>query len=144
LRAVIVGTPAPRRRRREVVIVHKDERALMTLAVALSDAPYEVTASEPADTLETARRLARHEPAAMIVALRGNELISDLRELLSVSDQTAFLFLIPEMPPHAALARIMNAHGAAILCADAPTIVIVATVVALLASRSPGKPEPHR
>jgi hypothetical protein len=116
----------------------------MKLAVALSDAPYEVTASEPADTLHTARRLIQHEPAAMIVALPGNELISDIRELLSVSDRTAFLFLIPNMPPRTALARLVNAHGSAILSAHEPTVVVVATLVALLASRSPGKAEHHR
>lgn len=144
MKAVIVGTTVPRRRRPEVVIVHKDERALMTLAVALSDAPYEVTASEPADTLQTALRFVQHEPAAMIVALRGNELINDIRDLLSASDETAFVFLIPEMPPRAALARVMNTHGAAILCADEPTVVVVATLVALLASRNAGKTRQSR
>jgi hypothetical protein len=146
VRAVIVGTPEtalPRRARREVVIVHQDEGALMNLAVALSDAPYEVTASEPADTLHTARRLTQHEPAAMIVALPGNELISDIRELLAVSGRTAFLFLIPDMPPRPALARLVNAHGSAILSAHEPTVVVVATLVALLASRSPDKAQHH-
>jgi hypothetical protein len=146
LRAVIVGTLATtaRRERREVVIVHQDERVLMTLAVALSNAPYEVTASEPADTLRTARRLIQYEPVAMIVALPGNELISDVRELLAVSDRTAFLFLIPDMPPRAALTRLVDAHGSAILGAHEPTVVVVATLVALLASRSPGKAQHHR
>jgi hypothetical protein len=125
-----------------VFIVHQDERALMTLAVALSNAPYEITASEPVDTLQTAHQLVQHQPAAMIVALPGNELISDIRELLSASDRTAFLFLVPDMPPRAALARLVNTHGSAILSAHEPTVVVVATLFALLASRSPGK-APH-
>ncbi len=116
----------------------------MNLAVALSDAPYEVTASEPVDTLHTARRLIQHQPAAMIVALPGNELISDIRELLAVSEQTAFLFLIPDMPPRPALARLVSAHGSAILGAHEPIVVVVATLVALLASRSAGKVQRHR
>jgi hypothetical protein len=136
-------TASVRRVRREVVIVHEDERALMTLAVALSSAPYEITAAEPADTLQTARRLIQHQPAAMIVALPGNELISDIRELLSASDRTALLFLIPDMPPRAALARLVNAHGAAILSAQEPTVVVVATLFALLASRSTGNAQHH-
>jgi hypothetical protein len=137
-------TTAPRRRaRREVVIVHQDERALMTLAVALSHAPYEITASEPVDTLQTARQLIQHEPAAMIVALPGNELISDIRELLSASDRTAFLFLIPDIPPRAALARLVSQHGSAILSAREPTVVVVATLFALLASRSPDMAQHH-
>jgi hypothetical protein len=138
LRAVIIGMPitAPHRRgRREVVIVHHDEQALMTLTVALSSAPYEITASEPLDTLEGARKLIKHEPAAMIVALPGDELVSDIRELLSASDRTAFLFLVPDMPPRAALARLVNQHGSAILSPDEPTVVVIATLFALLAGR---------
>jgi len=142
VRALIVGAPegGKREHRREVVIVHHDERALMTLAVAFSDGPYEVTVAEPVDTVGRARRLVARHPAAMIVALRGGELIPDIRSLLSISDRTAFLFLVPEMPPHAALARVVNAHGSAILSASEPTIVIVATLVGLIAQRSPVHP----
>jgi hypothetical protein len=142
MRAMIVGAPNEGRRepRREVVIVHHDERTLMTLAVAFSDGPYEVTVAEPVDTIGRARRLAARHPAAMIVALRGDELITDVRALLTASDRTAFVFLVPGMPPHAALARVVNSHGSAILGGDEPTIVIVATVVGLLAQRSPAHP----
>ena len=143
MRAVIVEAPGGGRRRdprREVVIVHHDERALMTLAVAFSDGPYEVTVADPVDTLDRARRLVARHPSVVIVALRGDELIPEIRSLLALSDQTAFLFLVPKMPPHAALARVVNAHGSAILGAGESTIVIVATVVGLVAQRSPAGP----
>jgi hypothetical protein len=142
VRAVIVGEPDGRRRsrRREVVIVHHDERALMTLAVAFSDGPYEVTVADPVDTLGRACHLVARRPASMIVALRGDELITEVRALLSISYRTSFLFLVPHMPPRAALARVVNAHGSSILSASEPTVIIVATLIGLMAQRSPVHP----
>lgn len=119
--------------RSEVVIVAPPERALMELAVAFRGTPYEVTAVEPVRLLRTARRLAERHPAAMVVSLEGNENVAELRALLAASPGTRFLFLAPQMPPRAALARAVQASGAAILSAREAPIVIVATTIALLA-----------
>ena len=136
MRAATVGA-LDRHRRGEVVIVHHDDEALMTLAVAFSDGPYEITVTDAADTLVRARHLVTRHPVAMIVALRGDELLPDVRSLLTISKDTRFLFLAPRVPPHAALARVVKEHGSAILGRYEPLVLIVATVVGLLAGPAP-------
>jgi hypothetical protein len=117
----------------EVVILSRDEAALMELAVAFRGTPYEITAVEPARAMPAATRLARRRPAAMVVSLDGKENLAEIRALLSASPLTRFLFLVPGMPPSAALSRVVNASGASILAAAEAPIVVVATLVALLA-----------
>lgn len=141
MRSVIVGTPEHGRRDRHaklaIAIVHDDEHAQIALAEAFSDGPYEVTVADPADTLERARHLVGRHPSAMVVALRGGELIPDVRSLLALSEKTAFVFLVPRIPPHPALARVVREHGSAVLARDEPAVVVVATVVSLLARHTP-------
>jgi hypothetical protein len=117
----------------EVVIVAPTERALMQLTVAFRGTPYDVTAVEPVRLLRTAKRLAERHPAAMVVSLDGTENVADIRALLAASPATRFLFLAPQMPPRAALSRVVHAFGGEILSADEAPIVVVATLVALLA-----------
>ncbi len=122
----------------QIVIVHGDYHALMELTVALSEMRYRVTSAESRTALDTARQLARIDPAAMVVALDGSENVAEMRALLSIGRWTKFVFLVPEMPPHAALARVVNAHGSAILWKEESPVVIAATLVALLAQRTDG------
>ena len=70
---------------------------------------------------------------AMIVSLDGNENVAEIRGLTRSAPETKFLFLVPHMPPRAAMARIINQHGSAILAQAEPPVVIVGTLVALLA-----------
>ena len=119
----------------EVVIVAVAERALMQLTLAFRGTPYHVTAVEPVRLLRTAKRLAGRHPAAMVVSLDGSENVADIRALLSTSPATRFVFLAPEMPPRAALSRIVKDSGAAIMSAAEAPIVIVATTIALLSDR---------
>ncbi len=116
----------------EVVIISGDQQALMSLTVAFQGTPYEITSVEPVRTMRTATRLAARRPAAMIVSLDGTENVAEMRALLATSPETRFVFLVQQMPPRAALARVVNASGSVILgCRETP-IVIVATLVALL------------
>jgi len=117
----------------EVVILSSDQAALMELTVAFQGAPYDITAVESVRTMPTATRLAQRHPAAMVVSLDGNENLTEIRALLLASPITRFLFLVPGMPPSAALSRVVNASGASILAAAEASIVVVATLVALLA-----------
>ena len=121
----------------EIVIVARDRDELMELAVAFRGLRYQVTVSEADVPVKAATRLAWHAPTAMIVALEGNENVVDMRTLLSATRATSVLFLAPAMPPSAALARIAHTSGAEIIAADEPSVVIVATLVAML-SRARG------
>lgn len=118
----------------EIVVVHSDYSGLMKLTVALGEMRYRVTSAESKTALRTARRMTAIDPAAMIIALDGTENVAEIRELLAMSGRTKFVFLADAMPPHAALARVVNGHGSTIISRDEAPVVIVSTLVALLAS----------
>lgn len=121
-----------------VIIVDSDPRELMELTVALNAMRFGVTAIEPLVPLTAATRLARQCPAAMVVALSGDENLAEVRSLLERAHQTKIVFLVPAMPPKAALVRIVNEHGATVLAQEEAPLVLAATLVALLAQRSYG------
>jgi hypothetical protein len=56
-----------------------------------------------------------------------------VRALLSASPETRFVFIVPQMPPRAPLARVAREHGGVILSRRDASIVVVATLVASLA-----------
>ena len=122
----------------EVVIVHTDALAMMRLTAALAGMHYKVTAVDARRAIERAQWVVERQgdPLAMILSLDGSENVVEIRGLLTSAPRTRFLFLAPQMPPRAPVARIVNAHGAAILSRDEAPVVIVSTLVALL-SRQP-------
>ena len=126
-------TPTNKRVIEHLVIVHYDYRALMRLTAALGEMRYDVTSAESPDVLQTALRLTKDEPASMILGLRGNENVVDVRELLCAASEydVRLLFLVREPPPRAPLARVVRAHGAAILGEGEAPIVIASTLVAM-------------
>jgi hypothetical protein len=128
------GRPVANTPRQSVAIVDSDYVELMRLVVAFGQMGYSVSASESHAIVRAARDIARTSPAAMVVALAGTENVVEIRELLTAGEGTRFLFLMPDMPPSAALARLMNAHGAATLGKDEPSLLIASTLVALLAT----------
>jgi CheY-like chemotaxis protein len=116
-----------------VILVGDDSAILMELAVGLRGTPHTVTVAESSHPLARALQLAAHRPTAMLVALDGRENVVDVRLLLASSPETRFVFIVPQMPPRAPLARVVREHGGAIVSgADAP-VVVMATFVALLA-----------
>jgi hypothetical protein len=123
-----------RHRTQTVAIVDRDYDALMRLTVLFGRMGYGVSASESHDTMATALELARGAPEAMIVALNGTENVAELGELLSANATTRYLFLLPAMPPTAAMARLLRRHGATALAHSESTLVVVSTLVALMAS----------
>lgn len=122
----------------QVIIIDSDTRGLMELTVALSAMRFGVTAIEALVPLSAAARLARQRPAAMVVALHGEENLAEIRSLLERAHETKVVFLVPAMPPKAALVRIVNEHGATVLAQEEAPLVLAATLVALLAQRSYG------
>jgi len=115
---------------RNVILVGEDYEILMELAVGLRGTPYAVTVSESARPLARASQLVTHWPKAMLVMLDGLENVVDVRALLSSSPETRFVFIVPQMPPRAPLARLVREHGGVILSRGDAPIVVVATLVA--------------
>jgi hypothetical protein len=116
----------------EVLIIDTDIRRLMQLVVAFRGTPYSVSAVESIRSVGTAARMAARDPDALVVRLDGRENVVEIRTLLESCPGTRLLFLVPEMPPSAAVARVVRSCGGAILAASESAIVVVATVVSLL------------
>jgi hypothetical protein len=116
-----------------VILVGEDYELLMELAVGLRGTPCTVTVAESERPLARALQLVGYWPKAMLVMLDGLETVVDVRALLSGSPETRFVFIVPQMPPRASLARVVREHGGAILSRGDAPIVVAATLVALLA-----------
>jgi hypothetical protein len=119
-----------------VVLVGPALGALMRLTLPFSEMRYGVTTIEAERPLRAAQRWLRTAPAAMIIVLDGDENIADVRTVLDASNDARCLFLIPDLPPRAALARVVSAHGGAIVGSEESAAVIAGTLVALLADRA--------
>jgi CheY-like chemotaxis protein len=117
-----------------IILVGDDYEILVELAIGLRSTPYSVTVAESARPLARALQLVAHWPKAMLVMLDGLENVVEVRALLSSSPETRFVFVVPEMPPHATLARVVREYGGVILSRRDAPIVVVATLVALLAN----------
>jgi hypothetical protein len=116
-----------------VILVGDEYETLMELAVGLRGMPYTVTVVQSERPLARALEPVAHWPEAMLVTLDGLENVVDVRALLSRAPETRFVFIIPQMPPRAPLARVVREHGGVILSRGEASIVVVATFVALLA-----------
>jgi CheY-like chemotaxis protein len=125
-----------------LILVGDDYEILMELAVGLRSTPYSVTVAESERPLARALQLVAHWPKAMLVMLDGLENVVEVRALLSSSPDTKFVLVVPEMPPHATLARVVREYGGVILSRSDAPIVVVATLVALLA-RTPAAGRPR-
>ena len=73
----------------------------------------------------------RTRPAAAVIDLVGNEIIVEYHEVMEQNPSTKFVFLIDEMPPAAAVAKVTAGHGV-FLSKSESTLSICATIVALL------------
>jgi hypothetical protein len=116
----------------EVIIIESDRRDLMELVVAFRGTPYRVTAVESVAPLRAAREMAPRSAAALIIKLDGKENVVEVRGLIESCTGTRLLFLVPDMPPSAAIARMVRASGGALLAASEAGIVIVATLIGML------------
>jgi hypothetical protein len=72
------------------------------------------------------------ESELTLIVLDGTENLADVRSLLAAHRDTRFLFLAPDYPPTAALARVVAAHGGAVLPKSEAPVVVAATLVAML------------
>jgi hypothetical protein len=122
----------------QIVLVDSDPEALMAVTVALSSLRFKVMAVQPHDPLKAALRLAKRQPTAIVVALDGVYNLVEIRGILASGGPTQFVFLVPDLPPRAALARVVNEYGATILSNEEAPLVLAATLIAMLARDSHG------
>jgi hypothetical protein len=118
----------------EIVLAGPDVGRLIDLSIALRGKQYEVSILHAHQPLAEAMKQHR-APAMMVIATCEHENVADLRALLSRWPETAVVVLTPDRPPGAAIARIVRSFGGAVLPADEPNVVVVATVIALAAIR---------
>lgn len=120
---------------REIVLAGADLDRLIALSVALGGKQYEVTILQAQEPVSEVLRLHRI-PSSLLVDLTGHENVVELRAMSSQFRGAVMLLLTPDRPPSAAVARIVRSAGGAILCAEEPDVVVVATLIAMNANRS--------
>jgi hypothetical protein len=118
----------------EIVLAGPDVGQLIDLSLALRGKQYEVSILHAHQPLAEVMKQHR-APAAIVMVMCERENVADLRALMSRWPTTAVLVLTPDRPPAAAIARIVRSFGCAVLPADEPNVVVVATVIALAAIR---------
>jgi hypothetical protein len=72
------------------------------------------------------------EADAIVAFLSGHENVADLQALLAAYAPARCLLLVPDSPPHAAIARVVDRYGGAILPRNEAQIVVMATLLGLL------------
>ena len=90
------------RNRPTIAIVCSSQRLLMDLSIACRDASFDVVAVDHSREVLAAQRTLRHHPDAMIVQLRSEENLVDVRAIVSDELYCPCIFLVPSMPPRAA------------------------------------------
>lgn len=105
---------------------------LSRLTAALDPAAF--TAYLLADGRAVRHLLHDEMPASELAlfVLDGSENVTEVRSLMAAHRSTRFLFLAPDYPPTAALARVVAAHGGAVLPKSEAPVVVAATLVAML------------
>ena len=124
---------ATQQRSDEVIIVKTDGAALMELAMPLAAMGYNVVAIDSIDAMPSAERVLRRRPKVLVLALDGSEEVAKIEALMESAAVTKVLLLVPQTMTAAALTGIARTYRAAILGADEPTAIVVATLVALVA-----------
>ena len=110
----------------------------MSLAVALRGTPFEITVFAAARSRSGLPRAdIRGEPAAVVMDILDPVDVVELRDMLARHANSRFLFLAGRLPLRAAAARIIRQRDAVVLAKSEPSIVVVATLVAMLSGDEP-------
>jgi hypothetical protein len=117
--------------RPSVIVAGEDLQALLRLAMEIGPATISPTIVEASSPVQSLLRRPIAADAA-VVYLDGSENVADLRELLTAYADTRFVLLAPTHPPPAALARVAGEHGSVFLRRSESSMVIAATLVAML------------
>ena len=122
--------------RSEILLAGPDLQALLSIVIELGPASISPTIVESRRPLSALAR--RHSDSADvgIVMLDGSENVADLHELFQSHPHTRFVLLAPVFPPDAALARVATKNSSMFLSCNESTVVVAATVIALMAQTS--------
>jgi hypothetical protein len=120
----------------QVVIAGPVLDALLELSLLLDKRFYSVFVIEAQHPVRRLLLEGAGDPDGAVVHLLGNENVVELRRLLEAFPSTRFIFLVAQMPLHAAAARMVGEHGSTVLRRDELPVFIMATLVALLAPRA--------
>jgi hypothetical protein len=85
--------------------------------------------------LRDAMRAVGQQPDCVITRLSAGDSVVEVRDLVFAAGAVPILFLADVLPLRAALARVIDAAGDAVLCESETTAVVEATLIALLARR---------
>jgi hypothetical protein len=118
--------------KREVLILGPSLPELVDISVQLGPASYTTIVAETRAPFEYMSPPGGQAPDGVIMKLNGRENVAEFRSLLNRYPRTSFVFLAAEFPPHAAIARVVSQHSAAILRASESPLAIVATLIALI------------
>lgn len=69
----------------------------------------------------------------MLVELTGRENVVALRGLLEGLEGTRIVFTVPEIPPSAAMARLVRTHRGSILPREESVVIMTATLISMAA-----------
>jgi hypothetical protein len=125
----------------QVLITGPSLEALLQLSLLLDKRFYSVFVIEAKQPVRRLLVEGAGDPEAAVVHLMGNENVVELRRLFEAFPHTRFLFLVSQLPLHAAEARIIAANGSTVLRRDESPVFIAATLVALLAARFERRPD---
>lgn len=121
--------------RPNVLMVGPYAEMVPILNAVLSAGNFAITVCE-AMHLDAVHRLISDDTDAAIVFLTDRHSAVDIRELVQQRPDVRLLLVIPTKPPRAAIARVANEIGAAIVSYDEGPLIIVATLFSMLAQRS--------
>ena len=119
-----------------VLLAGEDLQQLFNVVIDLS--PKTISPMVLESEYPVASLLKRPAPEAdvAIVGLDNRTNVVELRELFAAHPETHFIFLEPEFPPHAAVARIVTSNGGVILRSYESPVVIAATMIGMLSIKS--------
>jgi hypothetical protein len=124
----------------KVVIIGPSLESLLQISLLLDKRSYSIFVIEAKEPVGRLLLDGTGDPDAVVLHLTGSENVVDLRRLFDVLPHTRFLFLVKQLPLHAAVARIIASNGSTVLRSDESPVFAVATLVALLVGEAEHRP----
>jgi hypothetical protein len=123
--------------RREIVLAARNVKDVVDLSLQFNPGEFATTFVEAESPLEPLIESAGRQAAGMIIRLTGEENYADFLALVSAYPVTCFVFLAPEFPPHAAVAKLVSRNRGTMLRTTDTPVVVVATLMSLMYQNQP-------
>ena len=118
-----------------VLLVGRQLARLVEISARLNPREYAHVIAQSHMPLEYLLGSFRTQPEVAIVELTGREGVVEFEDVVRQNVSTSFIFLVPEMPPSAAIAKATGSRGI-FLDRDESALSISAAIVALLLQRN--------